>query len=59
MSLIVGPSNWWITLQPPTELGLQNFLFDEYFYFFWYEYANPEIGYGVSFDERDSFLFGY
>lgn len=61
MAMVVGPSNWWISLQPPIDLGLQNFLFDQYFYFFWYDYqyANTNIGYQASFDERDSFLFGY
>jgi hypothetical protein len=59
MPLAIGPTEWWIRIQPPVELGLQNFLFDDYFYFYWYEYVNTEYSLGVYFDERDSFLFGY
>jgi hypothetical protein len=62
MSLIVGPTIWWIREQPPTDLGLQHFLFAQYFYFFWYEYSNDGVDFfifGLNFDERDAFLFGY
>jgi len=58
MPLAIGPRDWWLKIQPPEELGLQNFLFYDYFYFYWYEYSNTEYSLGVSYDERDSFLFG-